>query len=420
MNTPNERQVSRRSLLKGSAASLLTLGPAAGQLCAVEAPKPYDLLVTGGTLIDPFRGTKGVMSVGVKGGQIVQVAEQLDPTQAAQVVDASGLYVSPGWVDLHAHVFSGGVDADRDVGVYAGVTTMADPGGPRASDFDAFRSRVVAKSVTRVFGFLNVSAHPGSPVHGDWTLFDQKLTIKTLVDNPDVLKGVKVLSSQRHSGNLDIVPTKLAVQAARESGTRVMAHIGVAPPLIQDVLNLLGRGDIVTHCLKGFPAGLFHRNGRPVAEAWKALERGVGFDLGHGQGSFAWTAARHARAAEFPLHSISTDLHRGSVHGPVWTYGRTMAKCLHLGFSLEEVVKMATLGPAELIGEAKELGSLLPGTAADLTIFRVVDKPTVLTDSEGNSETGSVDVEPVHCVRAGRLFSKMKIPPRAEAAKPLK
>jgi predicted amidohydrolase len=89
-----------------------------------------------------------------------------------------------------------------------------------------------------------------------------------------------------------------------------------------------------------------------------------------------------------------------------------MAKCLHLGFSLEEVVQMATLGPAELIDEAKELGSLLPGTAGDLTVFRVVETPTILVDSEGNRENGKYDVEPVHCIRAGKVFSKMKLAPR--------
>jgi dihydroorotase len=413
MNPP----VSRRSFLKRSAAALLTLGPAAGRLVAADTDKPFDLLVAGGTVIDPYHKTKGVASVAIQAGQIVRVGEQLDPGQAARVLDAKGLYVSPGWIDLHAHVFTGGVDADRDVGVYAGVTTLADPGGVRASDFDEFRRQVVDKSQTRVLSFLNVSAHRGAPVHGDWALFDQKLTIQTLVAHPDVLKGVKVLSSQRHSGNLGLVPTKLAVQAARESGTRVMAHIGVAPPLIQDVLDLLGRGDIVTHCFKGFPGGLFHRDGRAVAEAWKALERGVRFDLGHGAGSFAWAAARHARACGFPLHSISTDLHRGNVNGPVWTYGRTLAKGLHLGYALDEVVKLATLGPAELIGAGKELGSLLPGTVADLTVFRVVEAPTVLTDSEGNSETGKWDVEPVHCIRAGQVFSQMKIPSRTAATK---
>ncbi len=412
---PCVHPTSRRSFLKRSAAMVASLEAVPGRLFAAAVEPAFDLIVTGGTLIDPYGKTKTLASIAIKAGKIVPMAEKLDPSQAARVIDASGLYVSPGWIDLHAHVFgslTGVVNADQDVGVHAGVTTLAEAGGVRATDYDQFRRKLVEQARTRVLGFLNVSAHPGSPVHGDTSLFDQKLTIKTLLANRDVLKGVKVLSSQRHSGNLDIVPTKLAVQAARESGTHVMAHIGVAPPLIQDVLDLLGRGDIITHCFKGFPGGLFHRTGQPVAAAWKALERGVRFDLGHGAGSFAWIAARHARSSGFPLHSISTDLHRGCVNGPVWTYGRTLAKCLHLGYALEEVVKMATLGPAELIDEGKELGSLLPGTVADLTIFRVVETPTVLTDSEGNRETGKWDVEPVYCIRAGQVIENMKIPRR--------
>lgn len=416
MNTSRQsRHISRRSFLERAAASLLIVPPAAAPLWARETDKTFDLLVAGGTVIDPYHQTKAVADVGIKARKIVQVAQKLDPAQAAQVLDVRGLYVSPGWIDLHVHVFGslvGVVDADQDAGVHVGVTTLADAGGVCAANFAEFRRAVVDRSQTRVLGFLNVSAQPGSPIHGDVSRFDQKRTIETLAANRDVLKGVKVLSSERHSGNLDIVPTKLAVQAARETDTHVMAHIGMAPPLIQDVLSLLDRGDIVTHCFKGFPAGAFHRNGRPVAELVKALERGVRLDLGHGASSFAWEAARHARAARIPLHSLSTDLHKSSVTGPVWTYGRTMAKCLHLGFTIEEVVRMATLGPAELIDEAKELGSLSPGTVADLTVFRVVATPTTLDDSEGNSETGRKDIEPVHCIRAGKVYSQMKRAPR--------
>jgi len=409
-------RASRRTFLKRSAALAVTYGAAPARIFAAAADRPFDLVIKGGTLIDPFQQTKAATSVAIKAGKVVQVAENFDPHQAARVIDATGLYVSPGWIDLHAHVFgsmTGVVNADQDVGVHAGVTTMAEAGGVRASSFAEFRRTIVEPSRTRVLGFLNVSARPGGPpVHGDASLFDQKLTIDTILANRDVLQGVKVLSSQRHSGNLGIIPTELAVQASRETGTRVMAHIGVAPPLIQHVLKLLDRGDIVTHCFKGFPGGLFHLDGRPVDEAWKALDRGVRFDLGHGAGSFAWTAARRARAAGFPLHSISTDLHRGNINGPVWSYGRTMAKCLHLGYSIDEVVKMATLGPAELIGQGRELGSVEIWTVADLTIFRVVDAPTLLTDSEGNNETGRWDVEPVHCIRAGEVIDRMKLPPR--------
>ena len=226
------------------------------------------------------------------------------------MVDATGLFVSPGWIDLHAHIFLKinplGVHPDRDAGVNVGVTTVADPGGFCSDEIQIYRREIVEKSVTRVVGFVNVAAHrnqPNTPMQGDFALFDQELTIKTIEENRDVIKGVKVLSSIYHAGNLTLTPTQLAVQAARESGTRVVAHIGMAPPLIQDVLNLLGPGDFVTHCFKGFPMGIFHRDGRPVAEAWKALERGVSFDLGHGQGSFACRS--HSRKISSQSASVS-------------------------------------------------------------------------------------------------------------------
>jgi len=413
MTPPNDP--SRRSFLKHATAAI-TL--AATQPLAAQADEAFDLIITGGTVIDPHNNLNKRTDVGIKSGKIVQLADRLKPGPKTRVLDAKGLYVSPGWIDLHAHVFVGtssnAVHPDRDAGVHTGVTTIADPGGFHSDEFDSFRREVVDKSVTRALGFTNIAAHrgkPGEPMQGEWSVFDQQLTINTIARNKDVLMGVKVLSSNRHAGNLGITPTKLAVQAARETGTHVMAHIGMAPPLIQEVLNLLGPGDIVTHCFKGFPMGIFHSDGRPVAEAWKAVERGVRFDLGHGQGSFAWTAGRNARKHNFPLHAISTDIHQGNIKGPIWTYGRTMAKFLHLGNSLPEVVRLATLGPAQLIDRGRELGSLSAGTVADLTVFRVVKQKTTLTDSLGNSETGNRDIQPAHCIRAGKVIGEMKIPP---------
>lgn len=412
--------LSRRSFLQRGATALALAAGGRDLLSAASPSGDFDLLITGGVVIDPYSDTNKPADIGIKAGKIAAVAERIDRTRATRVLEAGGLYVSPGWIDLHAHIFRGvnplGVHADRDAGVHVGVTTVADPGGFCSDDFPRYRREVVEKSVTRVLGFVNVAAHRSkgdAPMQGDWSLFDQEITIKTVLENRDVIKGVKVLSSIRHAGNLTLTPTQLAVQAARETGTHVVAHIGMAPPLIQDVLNLLGPGDFVTHCFKGFPMGILHRDGRPVAEAWKALERGVSFDLGHGQGSFAWAAGRDALRHHFPLHSLSTDIHTGSLNGPVWTYGRTMAKFLHLGLSLPEVVKISTLGPARLIDEERELGSLSPGTVADLTVFRVVDKKVVLIDSLNNRENGSRDVEPVHCIRAGKVISDMKIPPAA-------
>ena len=408
-------QLNRRDFLKSAAgAAILATTKLQGQ----TTNESFDLIVAGGTVLDPYNKVNKTADIGIAKGKIVRVADSLSPGRARRVLDAKGLYVSPGWIDLHTHVFLGtssnAVHPDQDAGVHAGVTTLAEPGGFRSTEVDAFRRTIIDKSVTRVIGFVNVTAHrngAGMPMQGSWELFDQEITIKAIEENKDILKGVKVLASIIHAGNLGTTPTKLAVQAARETGTHVMAHIGKAPPIVQDTLNLLGPGDIVTHSFRGFPGGIFHSNGRPVTEAWKAVERGVRFDLGHGAASFAWEAARNAQKHNFPLHSLSTDIHQGSVNGPVWSYGRNMAKYLHLGYTLPELVRMTTLGPAELIDEPKELGSLSPGTVADLTLFRFADQKTTLTDSLGIAETAERDVQPVHCIRAGIVISEMKIPP---------
>ena len=366
----------------------------------------YDLIVRGARVIDPAQALDGPADIGVLGDRIAALGD-LRGAHGVQIVDARGLVASPGWIDLHVHCLygthPGSVRPDEDCGVHTGVTTVVDTGSFGAEQFEAFRG-VAAAAVTRVLGYLNVSARRGSPIHGDWSLFDQKRTIATADAYRDLLVGIKVLASQRHCGNLGIIPLQLGLQAAREAGTGLMVHIGVAPPVIQDVLNALGPGDVVTHCFKGYPGGLMHRWGRPVPEAWAAVERGVRFDLGHGQGSFCFTAARQALAARFPLHSISTDLHQGNVHGPVFTLARTMAKYLHLGLALPEVVRLVTLGPATAIGREREFGTLRPGSCADVTVFRVLDGPIAYVDSEGATEHGRYDLAAVHTVRAGRLL----------------
>lgn len=314
--------------------------------------------------------------------------------------------MSAGWIDLHVHCYLGsdvinGVDPDRDCGVETGVTTVCDTGSVGAEDYADFR-RQTERASTRVLAYLNVSARLDRPRHGDWTLFDQPLTIATAAAHREQLIGIKVLASQRHCGNLGLTPVKLAVQAAREADTPLMVHIGAAPPIIQDVLELLGPGDVVTHCFKSYPRGLMNRHGRPVPEAWAAADRGVRFDIGHGQDSFNYLAARQALEHGFPFHSISTDLHSGCLHGPVHSLGRTVAKFLHLGLDLDAAIDLVTRGPAITAGRYPELGSLSAGSCADLTLFRMDEGPIALSDSQGNIETGARDVVPVATVRAGR------------------
>lgn len=375
----------------------------------------FDLIVDGAHVIDVATGVDRIADIGVRAGRIAAVG-QLEGADAPERIDGAGLYASAGWIDLHVHCFVGhhelALDIDAHGGVHHGVTTAVDTGSFTSSEIDAFRE-VAARARTRVLGFVNVSAHPGRPVHGDWRQFDQRLTIETVRRHRDLVVGIKVLASQNHVGNLGRIPLDLAVQAARESDTCLMAHIGMAPPVIQQVLDALAGGDIVTHCFKGYPRGLMNRHGRPVPEAWSALERGVWFDTGHGQDSYTFAAHRQAIAAGFPVHSLSTDLHAGNVAGPVYSLAHTMTKGLHLGASLIDVIAHVTFTPARMLRREAEFGTLAPGSCADVTLFRVVEEPISVTDSEGNGEVAERRVEVACTLRAG-----VPIPPVDAVAPP--
>lgn len=372
----------------------------------------YDLLFRQARVIDPAQGFDQVADVVVYNGKIAGIGDYQAAT-AQQTIDATGCVVSPGWIDLHAHVFVGGskngLSPDQEAGVATGVTTVVDAGSAGADDWAAFRQDVMEQATTRVLAFLNISTgRPEGPRHGHWQNFAQGRTIPLAAQEAadGYCLGIKVLASQTHCGNMGITPVKLARQAARLSGTRLMVHIGNAPPLIDDVLDLLDAGDIVTHCWHGKFGGLLGRDKKPLPAARAAVERGVKFDMGHGSASFAFDTARHALDAGLPLHAISTDLHRGCICGPVYDQGTTMAKCLHLGFSLPDVVRLSTASPADLMGRAASLGSLAEGRAADLTVFQVVEGEFTLTDSERKSEKATRQLEVLYTVRDGCVVKR--------------
>jgi dihydroorotase len=374
------------------------------------------LIIQGARVLDPAQNIDRVADIAVAEGKIVGIGDYSAAMGAAgvEVINAAGYIASPGWIDLHTHVFEGagpsGVHPDREAGIATGVTTVVDAGSAGAGTWEAFRDTMIKPSTTRVLGFLNVSLMPstGGPRHGSWENYAQGKTIPMAEHEAEAgyCVGIKVLASQTHCGNLGITPVKVARQAARLSGTGLMVHIGNAPPTIEEVLELLGEGDIVTHCWHGKYGGLFGRDKKPLPETLAAVERGVKFDLGHGSASFAFESARYALDAGLPLHAISTDIHRGNVHGPVWDMPTTMSKLLHLGFSLPEVIRLSTWSPAQLMRREGEVGTLATGNAADITIFRVVDGEFALTDSERRTETASQRLEALYTIRAGQVVKK--------------
>ena len=378
------------------------------QKAATDLVSP-DLIIRRARVIDPAQEIDRIADIAVRKGKIAGIGDY-PAAEGAEIVDASGCIASPGWIDLHAHVFTGGsesgVHPDEDAGVATGVTTVVDAGSAGFDAWPAFRQTVQEVATTRVLAFLNVSTRPASgPRHGEWSNFAQGRTIPLAEQEAadGYCLGIKVLASQTHCGNLGITPVKLARQAARLSGAGLMVHIGNAPPVIEEVLELLEAGDIVTHCWHGKYGGLLGRDKKPLPVTRAAVARGVKFDLGHGSASFAFETARHALDAGLPLHAISTDLHRGCLHGPVYDMATTMAKCLHLGFTLPEVVRLSTWSPAQLIRREATLGSLATGREADITVFRLVDGEFDFTDSERKTERANQHLEVRYTIRAGRI-----------------
>lgn len=369
----------------------------------------HDLIVRSAFLVDPAQGINAVRDIAIDGEQVSAVGDLSNAT-ADEEIDATGLYASPGWIDLHAHVLdgandSGGVDPDSRAGIHTGVTTVVDAGTAGADTWNALQEYVIDRSATRVLAYLNVSLRTvQGPRHGQWDNFDQVKTVTAARREIEAghCVGIKVLASQRHCGNMDIVPVKLARQAARHAGTHMMVHMGVAPPVIQDVLSQMDSGDILTHCWKGTLGNLLGPDNTPIPEAWDAVERGVRFDIGHGQSSFSFETARYAMDAGLPLHAISTDLHRGNAQGPVYDQATTMAKFLHLGLDLNEVIRLSTISPAELIDREESLGSLHPGKCADVTMFRVIEGEFELTDASNRTERAERKFQVEHTIRGGR------------------
>jgi dihydroorotase len=314
--------------------------------------------------------------------------------RAATVLDGAGAYLSPGWIDLHAHIYPGvseiGLEPDR-VGLCRGVHLIVDAGSAGSTTFAGFRNYVAARSRTAVRAILNISAMGLIVVKGATELPDLRWvhleeTIAAAREWPDLVRGIKVRASGQTTGHLGVEPLKLARQAARAAGLPLMVHIGETPPELPEVLNLLDAGDLVTHCFHGKPGGIFGKDGELIPALKQALDRGVWLDVGHGAASYSMAVTRQALAAGIRPHTISTDLHVRSVHGPVHDLATTMTKLLAAGLPMEETIEAVTARPARWLREPG-FQSVAPGEPAHLTLFRLEETPLELRDAAGACET---------------------------------
>ena len=378
----------------------------------VAAQPAYDLLLKGGHVIDPRNGIDGVMDVAVTGGKIAAVRAGIDPASARQVVDAAGLYVTPGLIDIHVHVFAttgvkGAWAGDSSVvpdgfSFRTGVTTMVDAGSSGWRNFEDFKRTVIDRAGTRVLAMLNIAGFgmltdvPEQNVHD----MDAKATADMASKHRDVIVGVK----SAHYMGPEWVSVDRAIEAGKAAGVPVMVDFGYfreERPYHQLVTERLRPGDISTHMFRG-PVPYMDGNGQVLDYLKQARARGVLFDVGHGGGSFVFRTMVPATRAGFYPDTISTDLHTGSMNAGMTDMLMTMSKFLVAGMPLQRVVQASTDTPAQVI-KRPELGHLSVGAEADVALLRVLEGRFGYADGARGTLTGDRRLICELTLRAGRV-----------------
>lgn len=381
--------------------------------CAVcLAGQQYDLLLKGGRVIDPKNGVDAIRDVAIKGDRIAAIASDIPAAQSAKVLDVTGLYVTPGLVDIHAHVYAGSRDDTTNGGhksvfpdhisFRTGVTTMVDPGSSGWRDFPHFRRTVIEQAQTRVLAMLNIAGIGILAYELEQNVNDlnPQVTAKMAMANKDVVVGIK----SAHWWAPNYISVERAVEAGKLANIPVMVDFGyflANRPYSHMVTEILRPGDISTHCFR-WPAPLLDDKGKPAEFLLQARRRGVKFDVGHGGGSFHFRLAEPLVKAGFYPDSISTDMHAPSLNSSMQDMPTTMSKFLAMGMPLAEVIRASTTNPASEILRP-QLGQIAVGSEADIAVFRL-DKGTFgFADVVGGRIEGKERLGCELTLRAGKI-----------------
>jgi len=372
----------------------------------------YDVLLKGGRVIDPRNKINAVRDVAIAGGKIAAVEVDIPASRARRVVDVSGLFVTPGIIDIHVHVYAGTGERNSYAGdnsVYpdafsfrAGVTTVADAGGAGWRNFEDFKDRIIDRSQTRVLAFLNIVGHGMRGGRYEQDLSDME--VKPTVEMAQKYKGLIVGIKSAHYSGPEWAPFERGEEAARLADIPFMVDFGSNRPErpLYDLLNKVFRaGDIYTHVYSGLRVEQDPETKGPSKALIDGRKRGVIFDVGHGGGSFFWRVAVPLMKAGFVPDTISTDLHIGSMNSGMKDMLNVMNKFLNLGMPVEDVILRSTWNPALAI-KRQELGHLTPGVAADVAVFRLEKGNFGFLDSNGARMRGAQKLTCELTLRNGR------------------
>ena len=412
----------RQFLSLGASAAAVGLWPAAAQ-AAMGPTDKFDLLLRNANVLDPSQGLAGQRDIGMRYGLIEQIAPSIPAERAHRVMDAGGKLVTPGLIDLHCHTYpfgsAIGIPADELV-AHQCTTTVVSAGDAGANNFAGFRRFIAPASRTRQYAFVHIALAglAGFPVPELFNIdyAQPEAAARVVAENADMLLGVKVRMSENVIARHGLEPLKRAIRACELSGVpaRVMCHIGGVADraLMTQILDLMRPGDVLTHCYSGAPnvagdATNIVQDGKLLPAALAAKRRGVIFDIGHGGGSFDYTIAEAAIAQGCPPDTISSDVHVFSGNSPGMPYlPWVMSKLIGLGFSLPEVVAMATSAPARVINRLPKHGTLQVGAPADLSILERVDGPVEFVDTRNNKRSGQLHLRPAGTIVAGVAFGR--------------
>lgn len=365
----------------------------------------FDLWIRNGHVVDPSQNWDGPAEIGIRGGRIAAFGERLEGEGSASVYDAAGCYVSPGLIDLHGHWYEGsqfGINAE--LGLNSGVTTPVDAGTTGFVNFPEFRRTAIDPCEANLLAFIHVGC-VGLPTAAIGELHDLRYarpieTAEMVNAHRDRAVGVKVRIGEATGGNEAF---DVALAAAQDAHARLMVHVSRGADEAY-VLDRLRPGDILTHCFHGRGNRMVDSRGW-IPQVHEARARGVVFDVGHGCGSFSWETAQRGFEHHFYPDTLSTDLHRYNVGEPFWlTLPDVMSRFLCLGMSLRDAVAKTTAAPARVLGREKELGTLRPGAAGDVFIFRMLDGEFPLIDTHLQTRMGTKRIDPVATVRAGKSY----------------
>ena len=373
----------------------------------------FDLLLTGGTVLNPATKLNEKLDVGVTGDRVTAIQANLPRSNAKKTLDVTGCYVTPGLIDFHVHSYWGvnpyGCDLDS-LCLATGVTTTMDAGSAGPVNFLGFRKLVHEQSKTRMLGFVALAQHgvlntPGELLHLGFA--DSDGAAETVGNNRDIGIGIKVRMHKKAIGENSREALRLAIKAGEATRTPVMVHVGDTAIGMDEIADTLRGGDVITHCYTPQRPSIVDDSGKLLPLVRKAKERGVIFDVGHAGGHFDFELVQRAMGEGILPDIISSDLHgrlKQPGFGVVGDLPTTLTKFLPLGLSLEQIIANCTVNAARVIGWQDRIGSLEVGREADIAVLQILDDPVTLRDSVGGEKLHKQRIAARWTIRAGEMF----------------